>query len=221
MKDQPLFDPRSDAAWIVIPNWAGPKGFQHYKDRTPKWIKNYTELMADDAYLSLSLAERGFLHGLWLEYAQSRGNIRATTNLLSRRLGATVYQRYIDSLYHAGFITFSASKPVSEPEQDRSLDQIREVHRTTDVDVTRNGHSPTGAADLTVDLELGRARLLHAAPLIDLRMLADFELPAAAWHAAAEAIEEQHPVEPEKYAYTCFKDWARSGRYAFKGPEPE
>lgn len=109
--------------WIVIPNWDGPTGFQHYKDRNPKWIKNYTELMSDEDYLALTLAERGVLHGLWLEYASSRRALPRNTSSLTRRLGQKVTNKQLERLNHAGFIGFSASRPLAKPAQVASPDK--------------------------------------------------------------------------------------------------
>src|SRR5262245_751608 len=100
--------------WIVIPDW---DEFQHYKDRAPLWIKTYTRLLHDDAYLDLDIAARGILHGLWLLYADldgvvsesrarailapsgtHRGSHRVHTGNISR-----AYRRHIESLNDAGF----------------------------------------------------------------------------------------------------------------------
>jgi hypothetical protein len=99
--------------YIVIEKWDGPHGFQHYKDRSPLWIKNYTELMSKDDYLGLTFHQRGVLHGLWLEYARARRQLPDSTVALTRRLGQRVTRATLDALNHAGFITYSASKPLA------------------------------------------------------------------------------------------------------------
>lgn len=102
--------------WIVIPHWVSDgdhEGFQHYKDRDPIWIKNYRNLLAKDEYLTLSYHLRGILHSLWLEYAASNRQISDNTLTLTRRLGQRVTTRDLVSLNRAGFITFSASKPLA------------------------------------------------------------------------------------------------------------
>ncbi len=104
--------------WIIIPNW--PR-FQHYKERRPVWIKAYTELLADRAYLKLTLRQRGLLHGLWLAYAASGLDLGSSAAQVGRVLGEpTVRTRDIEALNHAGFITLSASKPLAERYQDAS-----------------------------------------------------------------------------------------------------
>lgn len=70
--------------WIVIPNWAE---FQHYKERDPKWIKNYTRLLNDAEYRALNGRLRGILHGLWLLYAASDGHVPGSPAYIASQLG--------------------------------------------------------------------------------------------------------------------------------------
>lgn len=103
----------SEDRWIVIPKW---DEFQHRdmaRSSVPPWIKTYTKLMGDDDFLSLSFHLRGVLVSLWLEYATARRQLRDSTVALTRRLGQRVTTRDLETLNHAGFITFSASRPAS------------------------------------------------------------------------------------------------------------
>lgn len=95
--------------WIVVRNW---EKFQHYRDRHPTWIKVYTELLDDPAYLGLTWVQRGLLHGLWLWYAMSRGCVPLDLKMINRKLNCNVKMRTVEALNHAGFIEFSASKPL-------------------------------------------------------------------------------------------------------------
>jgi len=96
--------------WIVVRNW---EKFQHYSDRNPPWIKNYLELLHDDAYRNLTPAQRGILHGLWLMYASARGVLRENTAALSRAYGGRITSAQLKALNRAGFIGFRASKPLA------------------------------------------------------------------------------------------------------------
>jgi hypothetical protein len=87
---------------LHIVGWAD---FQHYKDRWPPWIKNYTALLANDDYLGLTGHRRAILHGLWLAYAMSHGHVVANTTMLSNRLGLRVTVKDLRELADAGFIT--------------------------------------------------------------------------------------------------------------------
>jgi hypothetical protein len=96
--------------YIVMRNW---DTFQHYKDRNPTWIKTYTELLSDDAYLELSGHRRAILHGLWLAYATARCQLSDDTRILTRRLNLKVTTLDLKSLNDAGFLTFTDIKPIS------------------------------------------------------------------------------------------------------------
>ena len=109
--------------FIVVSNW---ERFQHYKDRNPPWIKNYTDLMNNDDYRSLSGHRRGVLHGLWLEYASSQCRLRVDSLSLTRRLGVRVTTADLKALNEAGFITFAASNVLAERYQDASPETERE-----------------------------------------------------------------------------------------------
>src|SRR6266498_1046942 len=101
---------REPQQWIHVRNW---RDFQHYKERDPTWIKVYARLMHDDNYLSLTGHQRAVLLGLWLEYASSDGQLLLNTRSLSSRLQLRVSSRQLEALNHAGFIRFSASRPLA------------------------------------------------------------------------------------------------------------
>jgi hypothetical protein len=77
------------------------------------WVKNYTRLLHDPAYLGLTFHQRGVLHGLWMEYATSNRQIPDSTLTISRRLGERVTRATLDSLARAGLLAFSASRPLA------------------------------------------------------------------------------------------------------------
>ena len=99
-----------DEVWIEVVGW---DRFQHYKDRDPMWIKNYVSLLHDPAYAQLTWPQRGVLHALWLEYAASHRAIRGDSSSVTRALGGRVTSATLEALNHAGFIRFSASKPLA------------------------------------------------------------------------------------------------------------
>ena len=110
----------SDELWIEVVNW---DKFQHYHDRNPNWVKNYTELLHDPNYLELSAGERAILHGLWLEYALSHARVRLSTSTLRARLQLKVSKRQLESLNHAGFIRFVASTPLALRARSREVEK--------------------------------------------------------------------------------------------------
>lgn len=109
--------------YIVVRNW---ERFQHYRDRTPPWVKTYTELLDDDAYRRLPGATRAVLHGVWMAYAKSRRTLPASTLELTRRLGLRVSGRQLEALVQAGFIDIVASTALAERLHDASASRARE-----------------------------------------------------------------------------------------------
>ena len=108
--------------WIVIPNW---EKFQHYKDRDPSWIKLYTELEHRDDWLHLTLAERGLLVCIWIEYTLRNGELRSAD--LPSFVLQKIPRRSLDSLQAAGFIEVSASKPSRARAGARSREEETET----------------------------------------------------------------------------------------------
>lgn len=110
--------------WITIPNW---DRFQHYPDRDPIWIKNYRALLHDDDYRQLTGEQRAILHGLWLDYAASSCRLKLDTTSLTYRLGLRVTTKQLEALNHAGFIEFTASKPLAKRYQHASAHDARKT----------------------------------------------------------------------------------------------
>ena len=102
--------------WIEIVNW---DRFQHYRSRRPLWIKTYTELVTKREYLQLTGAERGLLHGLWMIYALSGGEVPADLKQLNRWLELSAKQVQLESLNHAGFTRVVASKPLAQSKREK------------------------------------------------------------------------------------------------------
>jgi len=98
----------SDERWIIVPRW---DKFQHYTDRDPPWIKLYTELNSNDDWCELTDAERGLLVTIWIEYARSRGILKASR--VPHKVGQASRVRQFESLNRAGFIKVVASKPLA------------------------------------------------------------------------------------------------------------
>lgn len=74
--------------WIVIPNW---DKFQHrdaWRGRRPIWIKVYTEVLDKQEYRDLPMRLRGLLHDIWMLYALTDGQLKASPASLARRLHA-------------------------------------------------------------------------------------------------------------------------------------
>lgn len=112
--------------YIHIRNW---DKFQHRDvaraERPPRWIRVYTELLSDEAFLGLSEHRRLILVCVWLEYARTRARLPLDTRSLSRRLQLRVTTADLEALNHAGFIHFSASNVQADGKPDASLEERR------------------------------------------------------------------------------------------------
>jgi hypothetical protein len=105
--DNGLHEPQPDD-WIIVRNW---ERFQHYHDRPqPQWVKVYTSLLHDPKFLELSMGARGLLVTIWMAFGTEKGTIRVQD--VSHFAHKRVSNVQLISLNHAGFIHFSASKPL-------------------------------------------------------------------------------------------------------------
>ena len=112
---------------ITPKNWSS---FQHYKDRSPAWIKLHKKLLDDYAFFCLPLASRALAPCLWLlasEYIG--GEIDASEAEIAFRLHMTVDElsQAITPLIDGGF--FVASGMLAECKQDAIPEKRRERDR--------------------------------------------------------------------------------------------
>jgi hypothetical protein len=102
-------------------NW---KDFQHYKDRSPSWIKLHKGLLTDFAFNRLPLASRALAPMLWLLASEYDGGcITASTEEIAFRLHVSEAELLdaLSPLVDAGF--FIASEPLAKPEQSACLEK--------------------------------------------------------------------------------------------------
>lgn len=103
---------------ILTPkNW---KSFQHYKERTPSWIKLHKGLMTDFEFVRLPVASRALAPMLWLlasEYEE--GAINASIEKIAFRVHMSVedLRAALNPLIDAGF--FDASEVLAQPLAER------------------------------------------------------------------------------------------------------
>jgi hypothetical protein len=99
---------------ILTPkNW---KSFQHYKERTPSWIKLHKGLLTDFEFVRLPVASRALAPMLWLLASEYEGGaIEASLEKIAFRVHLTVdeLQDALSPLIDAGF--FDASEVLSQP----------------------------------------------------------------------------------------------------------
>lgn len=126
-----------------VKNW---KEFQHYKDRSPTWIKLHKYLLDDYEFHSLPVASRALAPMLWLlasEYEDaSSGVIEGTDQKICFRLRMSVeeFVKAIKPLIEKGFI-ISDSTVLAEPERDASPEKEeskRHIEKKEEVETERD-----------------------------------------------------------------------------------
>lgn len=126
---------------ILTPkNW---KSFQHYKDRSPAWIKLHKGLLDDFDFACLPVASRALAPCLWLlasEYED--GQINMSLDALAFRLRMTRgdLADALNPLIEGGF--FDASEPLAGSKPDACLEKedIEKRKRKEDI---RSASPPT------------------------------------------------------------------------------
>ncbi len=98
--------------------------FQHYKDRSPPWIKLYNELLDDYAFGLLPDASKLHLVAIWLLASRSNNRIPHDSVWIAKRISATE-KVDLELLRVSGFIEVqdagmppAARKPHADPERE-------------------------------------------------------------------------------------------------------
>ncbi|WP_151448120.1 hypothetical protein [Lacisediminimonas profundi] len=85
--------------FLKVKNW---EQFQHYKKRSPPWIKLHRTLLDDYEFCGLPDAAKGHLLLLWLYASQHAGKVPFDVAFLERKLSCTNID--LDALVAAGFL---------------------------------------------------------------------------------------------------------------------
>jgi hypothetical protein len=100
--------------------------FQHYKDRSPPWIKLYNELLDDYEFGVLPDASKFHLVAIWLLASRSENKIPYDQEWVSRRINASGTVD-LEGLARCGFIIVNQTLPSTE--HDASKPQAERVSR--------------------------------------------------------------------------------------------
>jgi len=106
--------------------------FQHYKDRSPPWIKLYNELLDDYAFGLLPDASKLHLVAIWLLASRSNNRIPHDSVWIAKRISATE-KVDLELLRVSGFIEVqdagmppAGRKPHADPERESETEDNRE-----------------------------------------------------------------------------------------------
>ena len=119
-----------------VKNWAA---FQHYKDRSPPWIKLHRELLDDFAFTSLPLASKALAPLLWLLAAETQdGSVSLDAEWLAWRLRIAVsdVEAGLSPLIEKGFL-IPDSKALAKRKQVAIPEGEGETERETEGDARK------------------------------------------------------------------------------------
>jgi hypothetical protein len=122
--------------------------FQHYKDRSPPWIKLYNELLDDYDFGSLPDSAKWHLVAIWLLASRSGNKIPFDSDWVARRINATDTVD-LDLLAARGFIVVdqalqTAERDASAPLADRKQSACpeREGETETEAETEKDSGAP-------------------------------------------------------------------------------
>ena len=136
---------------ILIPkNWVS---FQHYKHRSPPWIKFHRSILNDRNYISLPLASKALAPLMWLLASESKdGTFDGSLDELVFRLHITPkeYQDGVKPLIDKGFFVIASGvladcKQVATPETERETERETETEKRQRATVVA---TPNGVSQL-------------------------------------------------------------------------
>ena len=154
-----------------VKNWAE---FQHYKDRSPPWIKLHRAILDDFNFSSLPLASKALAPLLWLLAAETvDGTVSVDPEFLAFRLRWKLadINAGLSPLIAKGFLV-NASKPLAarlhvatpETETETETDSERETKKKTAPSGVDFGEvAPQVVADFTAHRKAQRAPITQTA----------------------------------------------------------
>lgn len=100
--------------YLIVKNW---RDFQHYKKRSPPWIKLHRHITEDYAFAALKDACKAHLMLIWVLAAGSEGRIPNDPKFVAKRINAAESVD-LDAMIAAGFLL-----PDGEPQEQPSAAQ--------------------------------------------------------------------------------------------------
>lgn len=103
--------------YLMVPNL---EKYQHYKDRTPPWIKLHNSILEDYEFGSLPDASKYHLVAIWLLASRTSNKLPADSGWISKKIEATGKVN-LDLLVEHGFLEYILEdQEVQSVEQDAS-----------------------------------------------------------------------------------------------------
>ena len=118
--------------------------FQHYKDRSPPWIKLYNELLDDYSFGQLPDASKLHLVAIWLLASRSNNRIPHDSVWIAKRISATE-KVDLDLLRVSGFIEVEDAGTPQAP-RHQNADPEREAETEGEAEVSSGAPDPCDPA---------------------------------------------------------------------------
>jgi len=103
--------------FLSIPNW---DEMQHYKDRSPPWIKLQNELLENYEFERLHDASKAHLLCIWLLASRTGNKINPDPKWIGRKIGANS-KVDVDALVKSGFLQLNQPLPSVEHDASKAL----------------------------------------------------------------------------------------------------
>lgn len=131
--------------YLRVKNW---ESHQHYKDRSPPWIKLHRELLTDYEFGKLPDASKGQLMMVWILASQMDGKIPNDAKWIAQRIGATSPVN-LDALIGGGWLLEDEG---TEPKKEKWPSRYVSAELRAQV-LERDGHKCVACSSET-DLEI-------------------------------------------------------------------
>jgi hypothetical protein len=117
--------------------------FQHYRERTPPWIKLYNELLDDYAFGQLPDAAKLHLVLIWLLASRSNNCLPFDPRWIAKRISATE-KVDLTRLLSSGFIQARDSEPLASCLQDARPEREGEEETETEAETDSSADADAG-----------------------------------------------------------------------------
>ncbi len=115
--------------YLIVKNW---REHQHYKHRSPPWIKLHRAITEDYAFAGLKDKTKAHLMLIWILAAGEEGRIPHDAAFIAKRINASESVD-LEAMISAGFLTddgISETAPVSEPPNGKQHAAIQDTGDT-------------------------------------------------------------------------------------------
>lgn len=155
---------RMTVSYFGVKNW---EKFQHYKDRSPPWIKLYNSLLDDYEFTSLPDLSRWHLIAIWLLASRANNKIPYDSTWVGVAIKATSPVD-LDLLLSAGFILkdqcnsndasamLARRKHTARPEREAEQRRAERIHPRKILSLDKDGpHAILASGYNSTDEEFG------------------------------------------------------------------